>query len=423
MNPPRLKPGAEMNPRASKASAAVTPRPLKSGAHFAVLALALAAATPALATPMPTPSGQTAAPAVRSAASPIAPAAADWDATWRAYRRQFVSADGRVIDPIGHITTSEGQAYALFFALVADDRACFERLLVWTRDNLAGGDLARALPAWKWGRKPGGEWGVIDPNSASDADLWLAYVLIEAARVWRIPAYRQLGRALLDRIAQEEVAHLPGGPVLLLGRDGGESGPGRYLLNPSYSALFQYVRFAEVDPDGPWRKLAAALPDFLNNTSPKGYAPDWITFDAAENRYLWQPRGRTGSYDAIRVYLWAGLTHPATPGARPVLMAISGMARAFVADGRVPREVDAASGVRTGDAPPGFLAAFLPYLERLGRSPQPLGVRLAASRRSDGLYGADAAYYDQNLALFGLGPQTGRFRFDARGHLLRGLSR
>jgi len=44
-----------------------------------------------------------------------------------------------VIDPQGDArTTSEGQAYALFFALTDNDRACFDRVLTWTQANLAG---------------------------------------------------------------------------------------------------------------------------------------------------------------------------------------------------------------------------------------------------------------------------------------------
>ena len=38
-------------------------------------------------------------------------------------------------------TVSEAQAYGLFFALVANDRPSFEKILKWTENNMAGGDL------------------------------------------------------------------------------------------------------------------------------------------------------------------------------------------------------------------------------------------------------------------------------------------
>jgi hypothetical protein len=48
-------------------------------------------------------------------------------------------------------TISEAKAYALFFALVANDRGQFERLLSRTRNNLANSDVRHQQPAWLWG--------------------------------------------------------------------------------------------------------------------------------------------------------------------------------------------------------------------------------------------------------------------------------
>nr|WP_269194772.1 glycosyl hydrolase family 8 [Stenotrophomonas maltophilia] len=63
-------------------------------------------------------------------------------------------------------STSEGQSYALFFALVGNDQALFDRMLGWTQDNLAGGDMRQNLPAWLWGRDDKGGWRVLDGNPA-----------------------------------------------------------------------------------------------------------------------------------------------------------------------------------------------------------------------------------------------------------------
>ncbi len=81
-----------------------------------------------------------------------ATAACDWPA-WQQFKQDYISDAGRVIDPSSpqKITTSEGQSYGLFFALVANDRETFDRLLTWTENNLAAGDLTAHLPAWLWG--------------------------------------------------------------------------------------------------------------------------------------------------------------------------------------------------------------------------------------------------------------------------------
>ncbi len=125
-------------------------------------------------------------------------ACGDW-AGYRTFVERFVQADGRVIDystPTQQ-TTSEGQSYGLFFALVANDRATFDRLLNWTRTNLAGNQFDPQnlrLPSWQWGRKADGSYGVLDPNSASDSDLWIAYDLLQAGRCGMTRATRSSAR-------------------------------------------------------------------------------------------------------------------------------------------------------------------------------------------------------------------------------------
>lgn len=339
-----------------------------------------------------------------------------WPA-WEQFRQNLISADGRVIDPYegADITTSEGQAYGLFFALVADDRASFRRLLRWTHDNLAGGDLAARLPAWKWGRDNAGNWGVLDGNSASDADLWIAYSLLEAGRLWRAYGYSSLGAVLLQRIAREEVRQLPGlGPMLLPGREGfDDEAAQRWRLNPSYLPLQVLARFAE--QPGPWHDMHDGALRLLLETAPHGYAPDWAAWQAQAG---WQPdpvHGAAGDYDAIRVYLWAGMLDDAAPGQQALRDRYAPIVQATVKQGVPPLTADAATGRTTGAGPVGFSAALLPLLagapgldaqrERLRQSPP-----------------APTAYYNQVLTLFGQGWDEGRYRFDQDGRLIREAS-
>ena len=161
-------------------------------------------------------------------------AACQWPA-WEQFKKEYVSAEGRVIDPSDarKITTSEGQSYGLFFALAANDRDGFRELFEWTQNNLAEGDLRAHLPGWLWGKKSDDQWTVLDSNSASDSDLWIAWALLEAGRLWQTPHYTEVGKALLARIAEEEVATVPGlGPLVLPGKvgfvDDGGSIPATY---------------------------------------------------------------------------------------------------------------------------------------------------------------------------------------------------
>lgn len=72
---------------------------------------------------------------------------------WESYARSAFDGSGRIVDhSAGDWTTSEGQAYGMFFALVANDRTRFVKLLSWTEDNLAGGDFNCAAAGLELGQ-------------------------------------------------------------------------------------------------------------------------------------------------------------------------------------------------------------------------------------------------------------------------------
>lgn len=341
-----------------------------------------------------------------------------WPA-WDTFKAQFTSEEGRVIsdDGEGGRTYSEGQAYGLFFALVANDRKGFDTLLRWTENNLSGGDLGARLPAWLWGRRPDGTWGVIDSNAASDADIWIAYVLGEAARLWNAPQYRALGSRLAARIIAEETADIPGlGPSLLPAPSGFVEAEGRWKLNPSYMPLQIMQRLVTLYPLPAWRQLTQSSEKIIVGASPKGYAPDWTLYDARQG-FLIDEKGKEkgqGAYNAIRVYLWAGMLHPAAPGRKPLLSALAPMARYVREQGYPPESIDVLTGQGSGPGPAGFTAAMLPFLQAQGDSAAlkaQLSRLVANPVRS-------TAYYEQTLALFGLGWMEGRYRFSSGGQLL-----
>ena len=245
---------------------------------------------------------------------------------WQRYSEHFIRSEGRVSDPDRNgMTTSEGQSYAMFFAIIANDPTKFEQLRAWTEANLSRGDLANNLPAWSWGAGASGNWGVLDPNSASDSDLWIAYDLLEAGALWNKVGYKRQGLLLLEQIAQREVVTLPQlGPVLLPGHEGFHPSAESWILNPSYLPMPLFNAAAHADPDGPWKQIAASLPGLLERSSVNGYAMDWVLYTEGQGFVPTSSPGEAsppqGSYDAIRVYLWLGIDSSESL-ARPHLMA------------------------------------------------------------------------------------------------------
>lgn len=363
-------------------------------------------------------------------ASPAQVQIAEWRA-WDSFRQRFIQPDGRVVEhEADSRTTSEAQAYAMFFALVNNQPEWFARLLSWTETQLAGGDLATRLPGWLWGPAKassipgsGSPARLLDENSASDADLWLAYALLEAGRLWQVPRYHRLGESLLRQISHREVLRLPDGFMTLLPAPRGfRVGEHRWRINPSYFVPQQLSLFARIDPLGPWQRLETQLPQLLNACCISGYAPDWLTYHEATGWQADQGGQLTGSYDAIRVYLWAGMMDAQQPGRQTLLDALHGMRKQLQDRGAPAERIDVTTGRASDMSPPGFIAAIVPYLDALDErtllASSLQRLRALEARDASGLYGHKQRYYDQVLVLFGLGYAEKRYRFSRCGELL-----
>lgn len=354
-------------------------------------------------------SGQVLRLALLMLLAPLASASC-WPA-WDDFRAELLRPGGRVIDPAqDKISTSEGQAYGLFFALVANDRESFRQLLGWTENNLSGGDLRKRLPAWKWGRDAHGVWRVLDPNNASDADLWLAYTLLEAGRLWAVAEYRLLAEQILWRVAAQTLRPLPGLGLMLLPGDQGFVSTQGTRLNPSYLPPQLLHRFGELAPI--WNELADNGRKLLLSTAPRGLAPDWLLWGNDGQPASDPTSGNRGSYDAIRVYLWVGMLDPRMPGSAELQQRYRPMGELTAKQGTPPEKIDSHSGEVDGTGPAGFSAALLPLLAALALD-ESLQVQRQRLRKHP-----PSGYYGRVLALFGQGWDEHFYRFDERGRLI-----
>ncbi len=126
-----------------------------------------------------------------------------------------------------------------------------------------------------------------------------------------------------------------------------------------------------------------------------------------------------GSYDAIRVYLWLGISDASTPGLQDLLGDVSGMATYLKTQPLPPERVDSAGTVLGPNGPAGFSAALVPYLIAEGMSAQAKAQLDRADGNKESATGliGHGEYYDQNLALFATGWSEQRYRFDREGRL------
>ncbi|MCE4059756.1 cellulase [Pandoraea sputorum] len=373
-------------------------------------------AAPTAPAPAAKPSGASAPGATPVAGGKACPPV-DWP-SWTHFKSGFLSDDGRVVDHsmADQRTVSEGQAYAMTFAVIANDRATFDKVLDWTVDNLAQGDLTAHLPAWLWGKKDDGQWGVLDSNPASDADMWIAYALGEAGRLWNVRRYTALGALVARRIASEETDFIPGlGRTLLPAPVGFHPAKDLWRLNPSYVPMQVVRRLAGLFPESGWGQLiASSLKQITLTAPPLGFAPEWAMYRAGRGFDIDPETQGEGSYNAIRVYLWAGMLAPASDDFRALMHAFPGMLKYVAAHGAPPERVNTRDGTARQDGGSGFSAALVPLLQAVGDTAL---ARAQADRARSLDAQSPPGYYSSVLSLFGLGWHDARFRFAADGTL------
>lgn len=341
---------------------------------------------------------------------------------YQRFIEQFISEDGRVIDLSSKrsITTSEGQSYGLWFSLLADDQKTFAALLRWTVNNLADGDLRKNLPAWLWGQREDESWGVIDSNSASDSDIWIAYALLAAAERWQNAHYQELGKALANLILAQETVGLNGQRILLPApvgfQHGTEESEEKYwVVNPSYLTITLFHGLAAYTQDERWHEVVRWSEALFRDLAGESHRmiPNWVavdgngrllTLEQTVNEHKQQVR--IGSYDAIRTYLW--LSWDYQQGYHQYLSKFDAFFDATAAADHPPTELER-QGDFHGEGPVGFSAVALLYFyfhDKNFRDPTEYSAsvyttqlaRLAA--RNPNRYAQ--RYYDTMLVLFGL---------------------
>lgn len=172
---------------------------------------------------------------------------------------------------------------------------------------------------------------------------------------------------------------------------------------------------ARTQPQPEWRALVGSSRSIIVGASPKGFSPDWTLYDTQQG-FLQDTEGAEkgqGGYNAIRVYLWAGMLHADAPERQPLLDALAPMARFVRQYGYPPETIDILSGQHSGAAASGFSAALLPFLQ----ASQESGALQEQRTRLEARPIRANAYYEQALALFGQGWDEGFYQFTAAGQL------
>lgn len=280
---------------------------------------------------------------------------------WEEYKSCFVSQDGRVMDYYnGQISHSEGQSYGMFLAVANNDKATFDKLWQWTKNNL--GVRGDHLFAWRWAKRPDGKWKVTDYNNATDGDILIAYALLKAKEKWLGGDYKNEGLKIIKSLRENLGVNWKDITFLLPGYYGYIKEDG-FVLNPSYIIFPAYRSFAEVDERPFWDKVYKDGLFLIAKTrlSSLQVPPDWVIVKEAGISIFFE-KGHYFGLEAVRTLLYLSwedeLLFP--EGVRKILDIYQKL-------GYIPLWVDVANdSISLKPAPAGIYAIYARAAKKLG---------------------------------------------------------
>jgi endoglucanase len=341
--------------------------------------------------------------------------------SWQAYRQRFIQDDGRVIDwEADSRTVSEGQAYAMLRAVLINDHVTFAKTLAWGENNLqrrVKGKISDRLWAWKWGRNEAGNWGIIDANFASDADIDAITALIFAARRWNRPDYLQLAIDKLQdlwKFSTFETSYkarilLPGPKEAFL------ISPSTIILNPSYLAPYAFRLFAQVDSAHNWLSLIDTSYQILNNSaqlSAVKLPSDWVSLDTQSGQYQVLPESSSlktiYGFDAYRVWwrlLWDAAWFNAPQAVQFLSQHLVYLQELWRKEQKIPAQINLQGEPVVNYEATSQYAMLYPAFEQIDLAvAQAIFKSKLLPAYRQGIWDNNNAYYTQNLAWLGILP-------------------
>jgi len=330
------------------------------------------------------------------------------DALWASYRDRYVLPTGEVVDPMrqGQVT-SEAQSYALVRAVWMRDDATFGRVLAWTETHLRRPD---GLHSWLWDPATA---RVLDANSATDADIDIAYALAMASVVFDRPAYATQARDVVRAIRTRASVTVSAGWFPSAGNWAGDE----RVINLSYFYPYAVPWFERLDPEGGWgatRTLGYGLVQQALDAGPLAVPADFNQLSAdglLEPLREGHALSRIFSYDAIRISWRLEMACRLVGDAQACRLseALVDRMRALARrDGRLATQYSVDGAARNAEESTSVYAAFLPAVARVAPEvARDWRTTHLGMEALDALMRATNRYYDANWAWFGLAAADG----------------
>lgn len=219
---------------------------------------------------------------------------------WNQFKNTFIE-HGKSKDPENGYTHSEGQAYSMLLAIKEGDEKAFSEIWYWTKSHLQREDK---LLSWKWQNGK-----VADPNNATDADIMIAWALIEAGKKWDNDYFSE-GLKILSVIEQKLIIQRNDDFLILPALHGFQKKNDKITINMSYWVWPAISEFKKIGDRTLWSNVEKTGIKILNNAAsgPWSLISDWTSYPELKP----DPKGTRASYDAMRIPLyliWNGMTN------------------------------------------------------------------------------------------------------------------
>ena len=327
---------------------------------------------------------------------------------WADYRRTYMPTGEYARDPLraGHVT-SEAQSYALLQTAWLNDRAAFEQILDWTNSHLQRDD---GLYSWLWDPSGGGR--IVDRNTATDADIDIAFALTVAAAAFDRADYELQARRLVRSIRLHSAIDV--GPDWYL--SAGNWARSERIINLSYFAPYAFARFEAIDPGMGWTRVIEVGYDLLERATghtPTRLPPDFVVLTpegSLQELPASSALSRTFSYDGIRIPWRVELDcqiRGDQRACRPQPLARR-LAEIWAKERKLGTRYSGDGAALTVDESMSFYGALLPSINRIRPDvatiwmQSHLGLQQLATMQR-----ATDRYYDANWAWFGLAAARG----------------
>lgn len=179
---------------------------------------------------------------------------------WSSYKRMYLEAGtGRTLNPLGSddATTAQYEAVTMLQAVWMDDKATFDQSWQWVKDNLQ--HQTSKLIAARFGKLPGGNYGLQSREADSDAQTSIAVALIEAYTRWNFSGYAYDSLPLIRALWRDNVGKVDGNLVVVR-RTGKQQ-----QVEPASLQPFAYKKFAYIDRAHDWLAVETGSYAFLKS--------------------------------------------------------------------------------------------------------------------------------------------------------------